>query len=98
MHLLGLPHPGSPWFLLPTVYPAVELENQPTSLRRGEGHMVYWHSWFDGWWRGEVMVMVVDERGIDPRSTASRLILDSNSAHTLNHPGRSQRLGVRLEK
>jgi hypothetical protein len=41
------------------VHPIVKLETQLTSLRRGEGHMVGWHLSFEGWWGGEVMVVVV---------------------------------------
>ena len=89
---------GPPLVLLPTVLPEVELENQPTSLKRGEGHMVGWKFVVEGWWRDEVMVVVVDERRMDPRSTVMRLISDSNSAPTLNRPRRSQHLCVRLEK
>ncbi len=89
---------GPPLVLLPTVLPEVELENQPTSLKRGEGHMVGWKFVVEGWWRDEVMVVVVDERRMDPRSTVMRLISDSNSAPTLNRPRRSQHLRVRLEK
>ncbi len=83
---------GPPLVLLPTVLPEVELENQPTSLKRGEGHMVGWKFVVEGWWRDEVMVVVVDERRMDPRSTVMRLISDSNSAPTLNRPRRSQHL------
>jgi hypothetical protein len=95
-HLLASHILGPPCFLLPTLHPTVELENQPISLRRGEGHRVGGRSRFEGWWVGEVMVVVRGGWAQDQRLMQS--ILDSNSAPMLNHPGGSQHLSKRLEK
>src|SRR6266567_3358521 len=54
-----------PWFLLPTVHPAVEIENQPTSLEEGRGTWWAGGSWLEGWWWGDVILVVVDERRMD---------------------------------
>src|SRR6266567_4508154 len=99
MHLLGLPHPGSPLgSCFPLSFPWSSLKTSPHPLEEGRGTWWAGDSWFEGWWRGEVMVVVVDERRMYPRSTVMQLISDSNSAATLNRLRQSQHLRVRLEK